>query len=132
MAKMGKMVATVGLVSAVAAVLSACAVSADEADEIGVCIDPNTNTRIDDDKCVDGSEGWDGDGSSVWFWYSTTSGHSAPPLGHKVNTSHGYSGAPKATYYARGGVPHNGSVINKATISRGGFGGASKGGSSGS
>lgn len=123
---------TIGLVSALALVISGCTVSPSEADEIGVCIDPKTETRIDDDKCSDGSEGWESDDGSVWFWYSTSSGHTAPPVGQKVTKSHGYTGSPKSTYYARGGVPTSGSTISKSTIARGGFGSGSAGkGSSG-
>jgi len=68
MTKQGKMVHSVGLVSALALVLAGCAVSPDEADEIGVCINPKTEERIDDDRCTDGSEGWESDDGSVWFW----------------------------------------------------------------
>lgn len=67
----GRTCATLGLVSALAVVLAACSVAPSEADEIGVCIDPKTQQRIDDDKCSDGSEGWETDDGSVWFWYST-------------------------------------------------------------
>lgn len=133
MAKQGKMVHSVGLVSALALVLAGCAVSPDEADEIGVCINPRTDERIDDDRCTDGSEGWESDDGSVWFWYSTNSGHNAPPIGQKVTKSHGYTGGPKSSYYSRGGVPKTGSAISKSTISRGGFGvgNAGKGSSGG-
>lgn len=129
----GSMVSTVGLVSALAIALSACSVSPSEADEIGVCVDPKTEQRIDDDKCSDGSDGWESDDGSVWFWYSTSSGYNAPPVGQKVSKSHGYSGAPKSSAYARGGVPTSGSTISKSSISRGGFGtgSAGKGSSSG-
>lgn len=122
---------TVGLVSALALVISGCSVSPTEADEIGVCIDPKADLRVSDDKCSDGSEGWESDDGSVWFWYSTSSGHNAPPVGQKVSKSHGYAGQPKSSYYARGGVPTSGSTISKSTISRGGFGTGSAGKSSG-
>jgi hypothetical protein len=127
MTKQGTMVNTVGLVAALAIVLAGCAVSPSEADEIGVCIDPKTDQRIDDDKCSDGYEGWESDDGSVWFWYSTNSGYNAPPVGQKVLKSNGYSGAPKSTSYARGGVPTSGSTISKSTISRGGFGSGTAG-----
>ena len=128
----GKTCSTLGLVSALAVVLAGCSVAPSEADEIGVCINPKTEERIEDDRCSDGSEGWDSDDGSVWFWYSTSSGHSAPPIGQKINQSHGYKGAPKSTTYARGGVPNAGSVISKSTIARGGFGAGNAGkGSSG-
>jgi hypothetical protein len=124
---------SVGLVSALALVLAGCAVSPEEADEIGVCIDPKTDTRIEDDKCSDGSEGWESDDGSVWFWYGINSGHNAPPIGQKVTKSNGYTGAPKSSSYSRGGVPKTGSTISKSTISRGGFGvgNAGKGSSGG-
>jgi hypothetical protein len=118
----GATCSTLGLVSALAVVIAGCSVAPSEADEIGVCIDPKTEQRIDDDKCSDGSNGWESDDGSVWFWYSVSSGHSAPPIGQKVNPSHGYRGEPKSTYYSRGGVPKTGSVISKSTIQRGGFG----------
>lgn len=125
--KQGKMVNTVGLVSALALALSGCTVSPAEADEIGVCINPKTEERIDDNRCTDGSEGWESEDGSVWFWYSTSSGHTAPPVGQKVTRSHGYTGTPKSSYYARGGVPKAGSSISKSTIARGGFGSGSAG-----
>ena len=127
----GKMTHTIPLVSALAFVLAGCTVSQAEADEIGVCIDPKTETRIDDDKCSDGSEGWESNDGSVWFWYSTSSGYNAPPVGQKVTPSHGYSGSPKTSAYSRGGVPTSGSTISKSTIARGGFGSGSSGKSSG-
>lgn len=123
----GSKTSTIGLVSAVALALAGCSVAPSEADEIGVCIDPKTEQRIDDDKCTDGSEGWESSDGSVWFWYSTTSGHTAPPIGQKVSKSHGYTGGPKSTSYARGGVPNSGSVISKSTIDRGGFGAGNAG-----
>lgn len=123
---------SVGLVAALALVISGCSVPPAEADEIGVCINPKTQERIEDDRCSDGSESWESDDGSVWFWYSTTSGHNAPPVGQKVTPSHGYTGAPGKSYYARGGVPKAGSQISKDTIQRGGFGSGSAGkGSSG-
>lgn len=121
------MVNTVGLVSALALVLAGCTVSPSEADEIGVCIDPNTEQRIDDDKCTDGSEGWESEDGSVWFWYSTSSNHTAPPIGQKVTKSQGYTGAPKTNAFSRGGVPTAGSSISKSTIARGGFGSGTAG-----
>ena len=126
MARMGKMVSTVGLVAAVAAALSAC--SSSEPDEIGVCIDPKTEMRLADDQCdADGNDR----ASSVWFFYHSSGGYSAPPIGQKVTKSHGNL-KPTSSNYSRGGVPASGSVISKSTISRGGFGaGAVKGGSSG-
>lgn len=117
MAKMGKMVATVGLVAAVAAALSGCAME-DAPDEVGVCIDPKTEMRLDDDKCD--RDGNDREGS-VWFFYNTSHGHSSPPVGQKVNRSHGTM-KPTTTSFTRGGVPTTGSVISKSAISRGGFG----------
>lgn len=127
MTKMGKMVATVGLVSALAAALSACSTQSDP-DEIGVCIDPKTELRLADDACD--PDGNDRD-SSVWFFYHSSGGYSAPPIGQKVVKSQG-SLKPTSMNYSRGGVPTNGSVISKSTISRGGFGaGGVKGGSSG-
>lgn len=122
---------TLGLVTALALVLSGCGVAPSDADEIGVCIDPRTDQRIDDDKCSDGSEGWESDDGSVWFWYSTSSGHNAPPVGQKITRGNGYVGAPKSSAYARGGVPTSGSTISKSTIARGGFGSGSAGKSSG-
>jgi hypothetical protein len=125
------MVQTVGLVSALALVLVGCTVAPSDADEIGVCMNPNTDERIEDDRCPDGSEGWESEDGSVWFWYSTSAGHNAPPIGQKVTKSNGYTGTPKSNYYARGGVPTAGSSVSKSTIARGGFGSGSAGKSSG-
>lgn len=128
----GSTCSTLGLVSALALVLAGCSVAPSEADEIGVCINPKTEERIEDDRCSDGSDGWESDDGSVWFWYGVNSGHSAPPVGQKVSSGHGYRGQPKATNFSRGGVPKAGSVISKSTIMRGGFGAGNAGkGSSG-
>lgn len=125
------MVQTVGLVSALAVILAGCSVAPSEADEIGVCVNPRTEERIEDDRCPDGTDGWESEDGSVWFWYSTSSGHTAPPIGQKVTKSNGYTGSPKTSYYSRGGVPNTGSTISKSTIARGGFGSGSAGKSSG-
>lgn len=123
----GATCSTLGLVSALAVVLAGCSVAPSEADDIGVCVDKN-DTRVEDDKCTDGSDdNWTSDDGSVWFWYSTSSTHTAPPVGQKVTPSQGYKGAPKATSYARGGVPTAGSSISKSTIARGGFGAGNAG-----
>lgn len=128
----GSTCSTLGLVSSLALVLAGCSVAPSEADEIGVCINPRTEERIDDDRCSDGSDGWESDDGSVWFWYGANSGHSAPPVGQKVTPSHGYKGDPKALNFSRGGVPKAGSTISKSTIARGGFGAGNAGkGSSG-
>lgn len=128
----GSTCSTIGLVSSLALVLAGCSVAPAEADEIGVCINPKTEERIEDDRCSDGSDGWESDDGSVWFWYGINSGHTAPPVGQKVNPGHGYRGQPKATNFSRGGVPKAGSTISKSTIARGGFGAGNAGkGSSG-
>lgn len=126
-----KIPGTVGLVASLALILAGCTAAPADSDEIGVCIDPKTDQRIEDDECPNGRNGWESENGSVWFWYSTSSGHSAPPIGQKVIRSTGYSGAPTATYHSRGGVPKAGSVISKSTIARGGFGSGSAGKSSG-
>lgn len=127
----GSMRSTIGLVSSLAVVLAGCSVAPSEADEIGVCINPKTEERIEDDRCSDGSEGWESDDGSVWFWYGANSGHSAPPVGQRVSSTHGYVGTPKSSSYSRGGVPKTGSVISKSTIARGGFGAGNAGKASG-
>jgi hypothetical protein len=128
----GSTCSTIGLVSSLALVLAGCSVAPAEADEIGVCINPKTEERIEDDRCSDGSDGWESDDGSVWFWYGINSGHTAPPVGQKVNVSHGHKGGPGTMNHARGGVPKAGSTISKSTIARGGFGAGNAGkGSSG-
>lgn len=128
----GSKTSTIGLVSSLALVLAGCSVAPSEADEIGVCINPKTEERIEDDRCSDGVDGWDTDDGSVWFWYSVHQGHQAPPVGQRVTPSHGHVGSPKTGSYSRGGVPKTGSVISKSSIQRGGFGAGNAGrGSSG-
>lgn len=85
----------------------------------GICTDPVTEERVDDDLCESG----DDDSDFVWFYMG--SGHSAPPIGKKFNKSHGVYKVPSGKTASKGGVSKTG-----GKITRGGFG--SSGGKSSS
>lgn len=110
------------------AVLTGCTPSGDviDADYAKVCQEKKTEKRVEDDKC---SEEGRSSGSTGWYFFpmgSSSSGktHSVPAVGSKL--SGGTTSIPdKAT--SKSGVSDKGS----SKVTRGGFGGGAKGGSTG-
>ncbi len=96
----------------------------DEADYAQVCFNDDTGERVDDAQCNNSST--DGRSSGIYAWYFYSRGASVPGLGQNRSGYPSYSrtvptGAKASTgYSAKGG-----------TVSRGGFGGSAKGGSTG-
>jgi hypothetical protein len=96
----------------------------DEADYAQVCFNDDTGERVDDARCNNSST--DGRSSGIYAWYFYSRGASVPGLGQNRSGYPSYSrtvptGAKASTgYSAKGG-----------TVSRGGFGGSAKGGSTG-
>lgn len=122
-----------GVTAAVAGVGGIVALAATEEQEptqAAVCVDKNTNERLDDGQC-DGNH----HGGHFPAWYFIPFGYSAPRLGAPV--SGGSFNTPQGTSYVTGGVPAAGGKVDSSTIKggktttvRGGFGG--KAGGSGS
>lgn len=96
----------------------------DEADYAQVCFNDDTGERVDDAQCNNSST--DGRSSGIYAWYFYSRGAGVPGLGQNRSGYPSYSrtvptGAKASTgYSAKGG-----------TVSRGGFGGSAKGGSTG-
>ncbi|WP_456786995.1 hypothetical protein [Cellulomonas sp. P5_C5] len=104
---------TLGVTSAVALLLSGCASNTDYQ---GVCIDKDTQTRLDDESCDDSDPGYVG-GSHGWFFLAR--GTSAPAVGDTVASGSGIP--PVGTSSVRGGVSADGGTVSGSTT-RGGFG----------
>jgi hypothetical protein len=121
------------LVPAVAAwyLASACGVDApaeqpQQYDYVAVCTDPRSGDRVDDDKCGNAPQDFHGEPSPntsfLWFYMTTSGGHSAPPVGQRIDGIGSYTTPKPSTASAppaiqRGGVPSTG-----GPITRGGFG----------
>ena len=113
---------TLGLTLVAASAFTAgCATS----DGSAICVDPQTETRVDDDSCDDSDEDYDGTQTSGFFWFYIPAGNSAPAVGSAYNPSTGYYKAPAGKSYTKGGVSKSG-----GSISKGGFGSSGGKGSS--
>ncbi|MET3920337.1 Tat pathway signal protein [Arthrobacter sp. UYEF20] len=96
----------------------------DEADYAQVCFNDDTGERVEDTQC--GNSSTDGRSSGIYAWYFYSRGASVPGLGQNRSGYPSYSrtvptGAKASTGYSPTG----------GTVSRGGFGSSSKGGSTG-
>ncbi len=113
-----------------AASLTAC--SSDDPDpdpdNVAICVDPNTQERVDDSQCGEDYDHhiYSGGGglSSGFFWYFVGRGSVFPPIGSRYVGSVGSFARPAGVgSTVRGGT-------TGGTVSRGGFGGSAHGGSS--
>lgn len=112
---------TLSVTALVAATLSGCAGGADNQ---AICVDPETEVRVDDDECDDVDEDYNGVGGG-FYWFYIPVGNTAPRVGGVVPRGVGtYSSTGLSGTVKKGGVPASG-----GTISRGGFGGGLKSGS---
>jgi hypothetical protein len=89
-----------------------------------VCFNDDTGERVEDTQCDNSST--DGRSSGIYAWYFYSRGASVPGVGQNRSAYPAYtrtvpSGAKASTGYSTKG----------GTVSRGGFGGSSKGGSTG-
>jgi hypothetical protein len=116
---------TLGVTAVVAAGLTGCASSADYA---AVCVNPDTNERVDDDQCDDDGGSSSGAGTA-FLWYYLAASRVVPAIGAPVNggtfSRSGLNGTVQ-----RGGLPEKGGSTVKSTTTKGGFGGSSRGFSS--
>jgi hypothetical protein len=119
-------VVALGITALLAPSLSACS-SNDDVDNQAVCVDQQTQQRVDDDQCAD-ERSSGGLGASPFLWYflgTAVGGRGFPGIGQRVPAGGTYT-TPSTGRYRLGGVPRTG-----GTVSKGGFGGGTKGGSSG-
>ena len=121
---------TLGLTALVAASLTGCS-NNNQPDYAAICVDPQTQTRSDDENCKDDRE-YHGSGAGFfWFYMATRGGGLVPPIGGRYNTAQGTYTIPRtgSPTIKRGGVDKKGGDIG--TITRGGFGKSGKGSSGG-
>lgn len=118
------------LAVAAATLVTGCA--EDTPDYQAICVDPQTNQRIDDDECDDSDRDYSGSGSGFfWFYMATNSSRPLPAVGSSYNPGYGtYNGSgitSSGKSYARGGAPTKGASSVKSytstTVKSGGFGG---------
>jgi hypothetical protein len=130
---------SLSITAAMALALSGCGSEEPPADAYqAVCTDPNTQMRVDDDQCGDDDRGHNG---FLWYYFPMGSTYS----GHGSKVSGGTYAKP--SNFVLGGAPRTAGKVTSATVtkattsggktfvggsvSRGGFGGSAKGGSSG-
>ncbi|TWD79926.1 hypothetical protein FB561_0992 [Kribbella amoyensis] len=126
---------TLGLTALMAASLTGCS-SGDQPDYAAICVDPQTQTRTDDDECKDERE-YHGSGAGFFWFYMATRGNGyVPAVGSRYNAGQGTytiprtgSGGSGSPTIRRGGLDRKGGDIG--TITRGGFGKSGKGSSGG-
>lgn len=113
-----------GITAVMAASLTGCSSSADYA---AVCVDPETQERVEDHECT-GSEDYHGSSGvgSAFFWYYLGSSMRVPPVGSPASGGTWSSRTLTGTVQ-RGGLPRTGGVSVKSTTTKGGFGGSSRG-----
>ena len=113
-----------GITALLAPSLTACG-SDDDVDNQAVCVDQQTQERVPDSQCDDSSGGGIGASPFLWYFLGTTVGRGFPAIGQRVPPGGTYN-TPTSGSYRRGGVPAAG-----GNVPRGGFGGGTRGGSSG-
>jgi hypothetical protein len=122
---------TLGLTALVAASLTGCSSEEEQPDYAAICVDPQTETRTDDDNCKDETE-YRGSGAGFFWFYMATRGNAiVPPIGGRYNAANGTYTVPRtgSPTIKRGGLDRGGGDIG--TITRGGFGKSGHGSSGG-
>ena len=112
---------SLGITALMASSLTGCSSSADYA---AVCVDPETQERVDDDQCDDDSD-YNGAGSG-FFWYYLGASSRIPAVGSPA-TGGTWSGSTLNGSVQRGGLPTTGGSTVKSATTKGGFGGSSRG-----
>ncbi len=112
---------SLGITALMASSLTGCASSADYA---AVCVDPETEERVDDDQCDDDSD-YNGSGSG-FFWYYLAARSIVPGVGSTVSGGT-FRGSTLNGTVQRGGLPSTGGSTVKSSTTKGGFGGSSRG-----
>ena len=109
---------SLGITALMASSLTGCASSADYA---AVCVDPDTQERVADERCDD-----DGGGGTGFFWYYLAARSIVPAVGQTA-TGGTYRGSTLNGTVQRGGLPVTGGSTVKSATTKGGFGGSSRG-----
>lgn len=112
---------SLGITALMASSLTGCSSSADYA---AVCVDPETQQRVDDDECDDDAD-YNGSGSG-FFWYYLGASSRVPAVGQTASGGT-FSGSTLGGSVQRGGLPTTGGSTVKSSTSKGGFGGSSRG-----
>jgi hypothetical protein len=112
---------SLGTTALMASSLTGCSSSADYA---AVCVDPETQERVDDDQCDDDSD-YNGGGTG-FFWYYLGARTLIPAVGQTA-TGGTYRGSTLNGTVQRGGLPTTGGSTVKSATTKGGFGGSSRG-----
>ncbi|WP_295661082.1 hypothetical protein [uncultured Nocardioides sp.] len=113
---------SLGVTAIMAAGLSGCASSPDYA---AVCVDPDTDERVDDDQCDDDRAAGSGVGGA-FLWYYLGASSRVPALGSRV-AGGTFNGSGLNGTVQRGGLPEAGGSSVRSTTRTGGFGGTSRG-----
>lgn len=116
---------TLGVTAVMASGLTGCATTS--ADYAAVCVNPDTNERVDDDQCDDDSD-YNGVGTG-FFWYYLGASRLVPAIGGRVSGGT-FNGSGLSGTVQRGGLPRTGGSTVKSTTTKGGFGGSHRGFSS--
>ena len=112
---------SLGITALMASSLTGCS---SRADYTAVCVDPETQERVDDDQCDDDSD-YNGAGSG-FFWYYLGASSRIPAVGSPA-TGGTWSGSTLNGSVQRGGLPTTGGSTVKSATTKGGFGGSSRG-----
>lgn len=112
---------SLGITALMASSLTGCSSSADYA---AVCVDPETQERVDDDQCDDDSD-YNGSGTG-FFWYYLAARSVVPPVGG-VASGGTFRGSSLTGVVQRGGLPTTGGSTVKSATTKGGFGGSNRG-----
>jgi hypothetical protein len=110
----------IGITAVMASGLTGCASSADYA---AVCVDPETEERVDDDQCDDDSD-YSGTGGG-FFWYYLAASSVVPRVGGPVSGGT-FDGSSLGGDVRRGGLPSDGGDTVRSSTKSGGFGGGGR------
>jgi hypothetical protein len=115
--------------SSLALALAGCAggasddeVAADDLQYQGVCVDPDTGERVDDDVCDDDdARGGSGVGSA-FLWYYFLRGRAFPAVGAPVSAFREGSDyvrtVPTGTSYVSGGAARSGGTVSSSSLTQ--------------
>jgi hypothetical protein len=111
-----------GVTALMASGLTGC--SSESADYAAVCVDPETEERVDDDQCEDDRD-YHGVGAG-FFWYYLAASSRVPAVGRAVSGGT-YQGSSLTGRVQRGGLPTTGGTTVRSATKTGGFGGSNRG-----
>ncbi len=114
-----------GFTALMATSLTRCSSSADHA---AVCVDPETQVRVQDLQCSDDTD-YNPDESSSgagYHWYYLGSSSRVPAVG-QMTTGGTWNGRALSGSVQRGGLPITGGSSVKSSTRMGGFGGSGRG-----